>query len=209
MTSESSDPEREASGSAEPRDSGVESRPVQPVAGATASSGPFAEAAPAPEASPPEPAPALPAPPRRRPLRRLFSTVAFVGALVLVGYVVFSGVQNLVNENPFHDRIAETEAEIQQLQTQAKQLAALIAYLDSDAYIERTAREDLGMVRPGEEAFAVHAPARSGLEISRSPWWANLLPESAATQYGGLPGDNVADESLARVGGAGGDGSVE
>lgn len=207
MTSESSDPEREPSGSAEPRGSGVESRPVQPVAAALASSGPFAD--PALEVSPPEPAPALPAPPRRRPLRRLFSTVAFLGALVLVGYVVFSGVQNLVNENPFHDRIAATEAEIQQLQIQAKQLAALIAYLDSDAYIERTAREDLGMVRPGEEAFAVHAPARSGLEISRSPWWANLLPESAATQYGGLPGDNVADESLARIGGAGGDGSVE
>lgn len=207
MTSESSDLEREPSGSAEPRNSGVESRPVRPRAAATSPSGPFAE--PAPEASLPESAPAWPAPPRRRPLRRLCSTFAFVGALVLVGYVVFSGVQNLVNENPFHDRIAATEAEIQQLQVQAKQLAALIAYLDSDAYIERTAREDLGMVRPGEEAFAVHAPARSGLEINRSPWWANLLPESAATRYGGRPGDHVADESLARVGGAGGDGSVE
>ena len=209
MTSDSSDLEREPARPAGTHESGVDSLPVQPVAAASASSGPFAGPAPEPDVSPPEPAPALPPPPRRRPLRRLFSTLAFVGALVIVGYVVFSGVQSLVNENPFHDQIAETEAEIEQLQIQAKQLAALIAYLDSDAYIERTAREDLGMVRPGEEAFAVHAPARSGLEINRSPWWANLLPESAATQSGGWSEDNVRDESLARVGGAGGDDSDE
>ncbi len=109
--------------------------------------------------------------------------LAFAGALVLVGYVVYTGVQTLVDGNPFHEQIAETEAEIEALRVQAKQLAALIAYLDSDAYIERTAREDLGMVRPGEEAFAVYAPARSGLEIRRSPWWANLLPDSATVQF--------------------------
>ena len=147
-----------------------------------------------------EPAP-IPDAPRRRPIRRLLSTLAFLGALVLVGYVVYSGVQNLVDGNPFHERIAETEIEIERLQIQTKQLAALIAYLDSDAYIERTAREDLGMVRPGEEAFAVHAPARSGLEIQRSPWWANLLPESAAMQFGA--------ETLTEIDGVGGDHSEQ
>lgn len=103
--------------------------------------------------------------------------IAFFGALLVVGFVVFSGVEGLVQANSLDDRIASTQAEIEELRRDADQLAALVAWLDSDAYIERIAREDLGMVRPGEESFAVHAPQRSQLEIDSTPWWANLLPK--------------------------------
>ena len=103
--------------------------------------------------------------------------IAFVGALLAVGFVVFSGVEGLVQANSLDDRIASTQAEIEELRRDADQLAALVAWLDSDAYIERIAREDLGMVRPGEESFAVHAPQRGQLEIVSTPWWANLLPK--------------------------------
>lgn len=113
------------------------------------------------------------------PLAWLIRRIAFVGSLLLVGFVVFSGVEGLVQANSLDDRIARTRAEIVELRRDADQLAALIAWLDSDAYIERIAREDLGMVRPGEEAFAVHAPGRGQLEVNRSPWWVNLLPEGA------------------------------
>ncbi len=94
----------------------------------------------------------------------------------MVGFVVFSGVEGLMQANSLDNRIAEVRTEIVKLRRDADQLAALIAWLDSDAYIERIAREDLGMVRPGEEAFAVHAPRRGQIEVARSPWWANLLP---------------------------------
>lgn len=104
--------------------------------------------------------------------------IAFIGSLLLVGFVVYSGVEGLLQVNSLDEHIVETRAEIAELRHDADQLAALIAWLDSDAYIERIAREDLGMVRPGEEAFAVHAPGRGQLEVNRSPWWANLLPES-------------------------------
>lgn len=105
--------------------------------------------------------------------------IAFFGALLVVGFVVFSGVEGLVQANSLDDRIASTQAEIEELRRDADQLAALVAWLDSDAYIERIAREDLGMVRPGEESFAVHAPQRGQLEINSTPWWANLLPKDA------------------------------
>ena len=111
--------------------------------------------------------------------RRALPAVVFVGVLVLVGYVVFSGVQRLLESNSVSARIAETQAEIDEFQLQAAQLQALIAWVGSDAYVERIAREDLGMVRPGEQAFSVHAPVRPGLEIRRSPWWTNLLPEES------------------------------
>lgn len=103
--------------------------------------------------------------------------IAFIGSLLLVGFVVYSGVEGLLQVNSLDEHIVETRAEIAELRHDADQLAALIAWLDSDAYIERIAREDLGMVRPGEEAFAVHAPGRGQLKVNRSPWWANLLPE--------------------------------
>ena len=120
--------------------------------------------------------PQQPSQPRLLPwlLRRL----AFVGSMLLVGFVVFSGVEGLLQANSLDDRIVETQAQITQLRSDADHLAALVAWLDSDAYIERIAREDLGMVRPGEESFAVHAPGRSQLAITRSPWWANLLPDT-------------------------------
>lgn len=117
--------------------------------------------------------------PRPAALPWIVRRIAFVGSLLLVGFVVFSGVEGLVQANSLDDRIASTTAEIEELRRDADQLAALVAWLDSDAYIERIAREDLGMVRPGEESFAVHAPHRGQLEINSSPWWANLLPEDA------------------------------
>ena len=106
----------------------------------------------------------------------LLRRIAFISSLLLVGFVVYSGVEGLLQANSLDDRIIETRTEIEQLRHDTEQLAALVAWLDSDAYIERIAREDLGMVRPGEEAFAVHAPRRGDLEIHRTPWWANLLP---------------------------------
>ena len=121
--------------------------------------------------------------------RRVLPAVVFVGVLALVGYVVFSGVQRLLESNSVSARIAETQAEIDEFQLQAAQLQALIAWVGSDAYVERIAREDLGMVRPGEQAFSVHAPVRPGLEIRRSPWWTNLLPDEAEEAEAEAAGD--------------------
>ncbi len=133
--------------------------------------------------------PSVPAPtgtsstdPSERPvavLPWLLRRIAFITSLLIVGFIVFSGVEGLVQANSLDERILETQAEIVELRQNSEQLAALVAWLGSDAYIERIAREDLGMVRPGEEAFAVHAPRRGDLEIHQSPWWANLLPDQA------------------------------
>lgn len=111
-------------------------------------------------------------------LRRAVPMLAFAATVALVGWVIYSGVEGLLRSNTLEARIAETQQEIADLQCQADELAAMVAWLESDEYVERTAREDLGLVRPAEEAFAVHAPPREGLSIVRSPWWANLLHES-------------------------------
>ena len=100
----------------------------------------------------------------------------FCAVLTFVGYVVFNAVGGLVDAGRLDASVVAVREEIDDLKWQAEQLAVLAAYLDSDEYVERVAREDLGLVRPGEEAFAVEAPRRPGLPILRTPWWANLLP---------------------------------
>lgn len=137
------------------------------------------EATPAPASVGPPTAASPPASSRVAALPWIIRRVWYVSSFLLVGFIVFSSVEGLLQTNSLDGRIAETRAEIIELRLDADQLAALVAWLDSDAYIERIAREDLGMVRPGEESFAVRAPRRGELEIDRSPWWANLLPDSA------------------------------
>ena len=114
--------------------------------------------------------------PRRR---RLTPLLLFFGALALVGYFVFTAMDGVVNTNVLDARVSTLQGEIDEFEWQAEQLEALVAFLDSDEYIERVAREELGLVRVGEEAFAIQAPLRPGISILRSPWWANLLPQPA------------------------------
>ncbi len=111
-----------------------------------------------------------------QPNRRLTPLVIFFVALAVVGYFVFTAVDGVINNNSIGLRAAAIQTEIDDLSWQAEQLSALVAFPDSDEYIERTAREDLGFVRVGEESFAIEAPLQTGLPITRSPWWANLLP---------------------------------
>ena len=114
--------------------------------------------------------------PATAPRRRLTPLLLFFLALAVVGYFVFTAVDGVVNNNGLEMQITTLEDEIAELGWQADQLSALVGYLDSDEYIERIAREALGFVRVGEESFAVEAPPRTGLPITRTPWWANLLP---------------------------------
>ncbi|PZC44785.1 MAG: Cell division protein FtsB [Chloroflexi bacterium] len=108
--------------------------------------------------------------------RRLTPLLFFFAALALVGYFVFTAMDGGVNTNTLDARITALTGEIDDLEWQAEQLEALVSFLDSDEYIERVAREDLGLVRVGEEAFAIQSPLRPGIQVLRSPWWANLLP---------------------------------
>ncbi len=47
------------------------------------------------------------------------------------------------------------EAELRQVQTEARAAAEAKAKLESPAEVERRAREELGYVKPGEEAYTV------------------------------------------------------
>ena len=69
------------------------------------------------------------------------------------------GVNPVRNWLAQRDEIAQLEAELTQVQESNAALEADIELLQTDAEIERIARRDLGLVYPGEEAYAINLPA--------------------------------------------------
>ena len=57
------------------------------------------------------------------------------------------------------DQIAQLEARLAEVQASNSALRADIELLQTDAEIERIARRDLGLIYPGEEAYAIDLPA--------------------------------------------------
>ncbi len=54
---------------------------------------------------------------------------------------------------------AETEAELQTVEREVAELDAQLELLQTDAEIERQARENFGLVFPGEESYRILPPA--------------------------------------------------
>lgn len=59
------------------------------------------------------------------------------------------------------DDLAAAEARLDVLSKQNRDLAARAERLNSDAEIERLAREQYNLVKPGEEAYAILPPAET------------------------------------------------
>ena len=91
------------------------------------------------------------------------------------------------------DAIAAEEARLEVLTDQNRRLAARVQELQTDAELERLAREQYNLVKPGEEAYAIlpapgdpppAAAPEPATEAERpgDPWWRRAL-------HAVLPGD--------------------
>jgi cell division protein FtsL len=92
----------------------------------------------------------------------------------LLGAVVLFGVLLLTvfpTRTWFDQRasISSSQAELTELDAELAELDARVAALDSPEEIERIARSEFGMVRPGEESYIVLPEAASPIEIP--PGW--------------------------------------
>ena len=76
-----------------------------------------------------------------------------VGLLVFVFFVLPSG-RYVEHRQQLNDSRTELEA----LEAENTELGARVARLESDAEIERVARREYDLVRPGEEVYAVLPP---------------------------------------------------
>ena len=114
-------------------------------------------------------------------LRRLLWPL--VGGALLVAFLV-GGV--FPTRTYLHQReaIAAEEAKVAVLSEENEKLAAKVDRLHTDAEIERLAREQYNLVRPGEEAYAIlpgpaddaaepagDVPAPVTLDVHEPSWW--------------------------------------
>jgi cell division protein FtsB len=104
-----------------------------------------------------------------------------VAAVMVVG-VVFLAVFPTRTYLSQRSELRNTERRVAVLGQQNKELSERVARLNTEAEIERLAREQYNLVRPGEEAFAILPPtgpratdrAESPEPARSKGFWANL-----------------------------------
>jgi cell division protein FtsB len=89
----------------------------------------------------------------RKRFRFSGTRLILLAAAGMVVYFLASGATNLVRSHQLTQEESNLQAEINGLESRYERLAALEAYLASDEYVEAIAREQLGLVKPGETAF--------------------------------------------------------
>ena len=87
-------------------------------------------------------------------MKRAWPLVAVVAVVGLVFLAVFPTRTYLSQRRD----LGNTERRLAVLSGQNKELSARVARLNTEAEIERLAREQYNLVRPGEEAFAILPP---------------------------------------------------
>ena len=97
-------------------------------------------------------------------------------ALLLLGLFAYAFFQTAAQSYRLREAERELLAEVQDLRDQRAELEGLATYLESDEYIEAFARQQFGLVKPGETLVEVDAP--QGPRGERKPgqrWWEALF----------------------------------
>ena len=100
-------------------------------------------------------------------------------AVLLLGLFAYAFLQTAAQSY----RLRESERilfdEVQVLRQQHAELEGLAAYLESDEYVEAFARQQFGLVRPGETLVVVDAPTSTASErVPGERWWEALFDTS-------------------------------
>lgn len=102
--------------------------------------------------------------------------VAFMLVLGLVGAMAIQPTRQLLAQR---DRISAVAAELEQAQVGNVQLEAQIERLNNDDYIEQRAREQNGLVRPGETTYVVMPPSNQEQQAAQRRKKAKIVAEPA------------------------------
>jgi len=103
-------------------------------------------------------------------------------ALLLLGLFLYAGVQTAAQSYRLRQHEREMFVRVQELRQQRAELQGLLTYLKSDEYVEAFARQQFGLVKPGEILVQVDAPVAS--PVQRRPgekWWEALFGTTPVT----------------------------
>jgi cell division protein FtsB len=94
----------------------------------------------------------------RRMIGLLAASVILVGVLFVAGFPTSTWLHQKSDT-------ARTQAQLDAVKAQRKQVDRQIAQLGTDEEIAKRAREDFGYVKPGEESYAVLPPAQKPIGL--------------------------------------------
>lgn len=99
---------------------------------------------------------------RARPNRIPFVGPGLVVTLLVLGLLAAMAIEPTVELIEQNDRIARMTAELRAIEATNERLERRIQRLDDPDFLEQKAREQIGLVRPGETPFLVVPPGRDG-----------------------------------------------
>lgn len=115
----------------------------------------------------------------RKRLPRFSATrLILLAAAFMVVYFLATGAANFVRSHQLSQEESSLQSQIGEFESRYERLVALEQYLESDEYIEAIAREQLGLVKPGETAFiAIPTQPSPALEEGAATdlWWEVLI----------------------------------
>ena len=99
--------------------------------------------------------------------RPRLNRIPFVGpglvvTLLVLGLLAAMAIEPTVELIQQNDRIARMTAELREIEATNERLERRIQRLDDPDFLEQKAREQIGLVRPGETPFLVVPPGRDG-----------------------------------------------
>jgi cell division protein FtsB len=102
--------------------------------------------------------------------------MVIVVALLLLGLFAYAAVQTAAQSHRLREEERQLIAEINELQTRNAELRGLSDYIQSDEYIEAFAREQFGLVMPGETVVEVKTPPKAeATRAAGEEWWERLF----------------------------------
>ena len=107
-------------------------------------------------------------------------------AILLLGLFAYAFLQTAAQSYRLRESERLLFQEVQELRQQRAELEGLAAYLESDEYVEAFARQQFGLVKPGETLVIVDAPTESAQRLPGERWWEALF-DTAAPPSSGAP----------------------
>lgn len=99
-------------------------------------------------------------------------------ALLMAVYFLFTFAGNAIKGRQLSLQEEALNSEIRAQQERYQELQALEQYLKSDEYVEQVARQQLGLVKPGETAIIAIPTQPSptpGPDVQPELWWEMLI----------------------------------
>ena len=106
-----------------------------------------------------------------------FYTVLGIIILIIVGFLVISNLKINKKRNELLAQINYLEKEIQTLEEKKQKLEAGVLEQGTQDYLEKEAREKLGLKKPGEEVVVVLPPKETseGKTQKNKTFWQKIL----------------------------------